>query len=127
MEDNAYEEFASNTLGHLKDFLSARGLSCTGSKQQLVSRCFVAWESKTPIKFTEKQQLSRLQTEYDTRLKEANIDDTRSFKDEVWSYWPKVDLGQIYFLCSIKEGTGYGLCRELQISESIFILPVWFC
>jgi hypothetical protein len=58
MEDNAYEEFASNTIGHLKDFL-ARGLSCTGSKQQLVSRCFVAWESKTPLKFTEQQQLSR--------------------------------------------------------------------
>ena len=96
MEDNAYEEFASNTIGHLKDFLSARGLSCTGSKQQLVSRCFVAWESKTPLKFTEKQHLSRLQTEYDTRLKEAKIDDTRSFKDEVWSYWPKVDLGQIF-------------------------------
>ena len=62
MEDNAYEEFASNALGHSKDFLSARGLSYTGSKQQLVFRCFVAWESKTPLKFTEKQQPSRLQT-----------------------------------------------------------------
>ena len=79
MEDNAYEEFDSNTYGHLKDFLSARGLSCTGCKQQLVSRCFVAWESKTPLRFTEKQQLSRLQTEYDTRFKEANIDEPRSF------------------------------------------------
>ena len=77
MEDNTYEEFASSTIGHLKDFLSARGLSCTGSKQQLVSICFVAWESKTPLKFTEKQQLSRLQTDYDTRLKEANIDHSR--------------------------------------------------
>jgi hypothetical protein len=108
MEDNAYEEFASSTIGHLKDFLSARGLSCTGSKQQLVSRCFVAWESKTPLKFTEKQQLSRLQTDYDTRLKEANIDDPRSFKDEVWSSdvknWPTVDLGQIFsFVLSRKE------------------------
>ena len=100
MEDNAYEEFASNTIGHLKDFLSARGLLCTGSKQQLISRCFVAWEFKTPLKFTEQQQLSRLQTEYDTRLKEANIDDPRSFKDEAWSSdvknWPKVDPGQIF-------------------------------
>jgi hypothetical protein len=33
----------------------------------------------------EQQQLSRLQTEYDTGLKETNIDDPRSFKDEVWS------------------------------------------
>jgi hypothetical protein len=108
MEDNAYEEFAANTLGHLKDFLSARGLSYTGSKQQLVSRCFVAWESKTLLKFTEKQQLSRLQTEYDTRLKEANIDDTRSFKDEAWSYWPKVDLGHIFsFVLSRKEQDMY--------------------
>ena len=108
MEDNAYEEFASNTIGNLKDFLSARGLSYTCSKQQLVSRCFVAWESKTPLKFTEQQQISRLQTEYDTRLKEENIDDPRSFKDEVWSSdvknWPKVDLGQIFsFVLSRKE------------------------
>jgi hypothetical protein len=37
-------------------------------------------------------------------LKEANIDDPRSFKDEVWSYWPKVDLGQIFsFVLSRKE------------------------
>jgi hypothetical protein len=56
MEDNAYEEFAFNTIGHLKDFLSGRGLSYTGSKQQLVSRCFVAWESKTPLKFTEQPE-----------------------------------------------------------------------
>ena len=56
------------------------------------------------LKFTEKQHLSRLQTEYDTRLKEANMDDPRSFRDEVWSYWPKVDLGQIFsFVLSRKE------------------------
>ena len=103
MEDNAYEEFASNTIDHLKDFLSARGLLCTGSRQQQVFRCFVAWESKTTLTFTE-TKLSRLQTEYDTRLKEANIDDPRSFKDEVWSYWSKVDLGQIFsFVLSRKE------------------------
>ena len=37
-------------------------------------------------------------------MKETNIDDTRSFKDEVWSYWPKVDLGQIFsFVLSRKE------------------------
>ena len=108
MEDNTYQEFASNTIGNLKDFFSARGLAYTCSKQQLVSRCFVAWESKTPLKFTEQQQLSRLQTEYDTRLKEANIDDPRSFKDEAWSSdvknWPTVDLGQICsFVLSRKE------------------------
>jgi predicted NodU family carbamoyl transferase len=61
-------------------------------------------ESKPPLKFTEKQQLSSLQTEYDTRLKEENIDDHRSFKDEVWSYWPKANLGQIFsFVISRKE------------------------
>jgi predicted NodU family carbamoyl transferase len=37
-------------------------------------------------------------------LKEANIDDPRSCKDEVWSYWPKVDIGQIFsFVLSRKE------------------------
>jgi predicted NodU family carbamoyl transferase len=60
------------------------------------------------LKFTEKQQLSRLQTEYDTRLNEANIYDPSSFKDEIWSSdvknWPKVDLVQIFsFVLSRKE------------------------
>jgi hypothetical protein len=36
---------------------------------------------------------------------------------------PRSDM----FLCSIKEGTGYRVYGALQISESIFILPVWFC
>jgi hypothetical protein len=37
-------------------------------------------------------------------LKEANIDDPRSFKDAVWSSWPKTDLGQIFsFVLSRKE------------------------
>jgi hypothetical protein len=41
-------------------------------------------------------------------LKEANIDDHISFKDEVWSSdvknWPKVDLSQIFsFVLSRKE------------------------
>jgi hypothetical protein len=103
-----HEEFAFNTIGHLKDFLSARGLSCSGSKQQLVSRCFLAWESKTPLKYTEQQQLSRFQTDNDTRLREPNIDDHISFKDEVWSSdvksWPKVNLCQIFsFVLSRKE------------------------
>ena len=41
-------------------------------------------------------------------MKETNIDDPRSFKDEAWSSdvknWPKVDLGQIFsFVLSRKE------------------------
>jgi predicted NodU family carbamoyl transferase len=132
MEDNAYEEFASNTIGHLKNVLSARGLLCTGSKQQLVSRCFFAWESKTPLKYTETQQLSRFQTEYDTRLKEANINDPRSFKDEAWSYGPKVDLGQIFsFVLSRKEQDiefvgHYQSQRAYSYYQSGFVDTIYF-
>ncbi|VDI02912.1 Hypothetical predicted protein [Mytilus galloprovincialis] len=41
--DNAFEDFSSNTIGNLKDFSSTRGRSCMGNKQQLISRCFVAF------------------------------------------------------------------------------------
>ncbi|CAC5370027.1 unnamed protein product [Mytilus coruscus] len=104
--DNAFEEFS--TIGKLKDFLSARGLQCMGNKQQLVSRCFVAWESNIPLRYSEQEQLSKLKTEYDNRLQEANIDDPRSLKDDDWSSdvkeWPKIDLGKIYsFILSKKE------------------------
>ncbi|CAG2245505.1 unnamed protein product [Mytilus edulis] len=88
--DNAFEEFSSNTIGKLKDFLSARGLSCMGNKQQLVSRCFVAWESNIPLRYSEQEQQSKLKTEYANRLKEANIDDPRSLKDDDWSSDVKV-------------------------------------
>jgi predicted NodU family carbamoyl transferase len=56
------------------------------------------------IQNTEKHELSRLQTEYDTRLKEANMDDPISFKDAVWSYWPKADLGQIFSFVLSRKG-----------------------
>ncbi|CAC5387151.1 unnamed protein product [Mytilus coruscus] len=106
--DNGFEEFSSNTIGKLKDFLSARGLSFMGNKQQLVSRCFVAWESNIPLRYSEQEQLSKLKTEYDNRLKETNIDDPRSLKDDDWSSdvkeWPKIDLGKIFsFILSKKE------------------------
>ena len=106
--DGVYEEFASSTLGKLKDYLAARGLSCVGNKQQLVSRCFVAFESKAPLKFSEKQQEEKLKIEYSSRLKELNITDPQSFSDDSWTSdvkgWPKVDLGKIFsFLISKKE------------------------
>jgi hypothetical protein len=52
-------------------------------------------------------------TIYDSRMKFGELAKSR----------PRSDI----FLCSIKEGTGYGLCGALQNSESIFVLPVWFC
>ncbi|CAC5387142.1 unnamed protein product [Mytilus coruscus] len=107
-DNNAFEEFSSNTIGKLKDFSSAKGLSCMRNKQQLVSRCFVAWESNIPLRYSEQEQLSKLKTEYDNRSKEANIDDPRSLKDDDWSSdvkeWPKIDLGKIFsFILSKKE------------------------
>jgi hypothetical protein len=60
-------------------------------------------------------------------LKEANIDDPRSFKDEVWSYWPKVDPGHIFSIVLSRNEQIMEFDGALQISESIFILPVWFC
>jgi hypothetical protein len=60
---SAYEEFAAYTIGNLKDFLSARGLSCQGNKQQLVSRCYVAWENKVEPKLYETEYRHHLERE----------------------------------------------------------------
>jgi hypothetical protein len=67
-----------------------------------------SWESKTPLKFTEQQQLSRLQTEYDTGLKKANINDHISFKDEVWSY-PLADKKSFKWPMVLKANYSYAL------------------
>lgn len=106
--ENVYEEFASSTIGKLKDYLSARGYSCQGNKQQLVSRCYVAWETKAPLKFSEKQQQEILKKEYTNRLKECDIEDPQSYDKDLWSLelknWPKIDLGKIFaFIISKKE------------------------
>ena len=107
--ENMFEEFSSCTIGKLKDYLSCRGISTNGNKQQLVSRCFVAWENDTPLKYTEKQLALKLQEEYKDRLSQAKLpSDPRSIEDCKWvsdvKTWPKHDLGKIFsFILSKKE------------------------
>lgn len=126
--DNAFEEFSSNTIGKLKDFLSARGLYCTGNKQQLVSRCFVAWESKILLRYSEQEQQSKLKTEYANRLKEANIDNPRSLKDDDWSSdvkeWPKIDLGKIFYFILSKKEQDMDFIGHYKTQKAY---SVWFC
>ncbi|VDI81409.1 Hypothetical predicted protein [Mytilus galloprovincialis] len=54
---NVYQEFAAYTLGQLKDYLTARGLSCRGIKKHLESSGF-GWTRKDffPILMREIQQ-----------------------------------------------------------------------
>jgi hypothetical protein len=65
-------------------------------------------------------------------LKEANINDPRSFKDEVWSYWPKVDLGQIFcFVLSRREQDmefvgHYKSQRAYSYYQSGFVDTIYF-
>ena len=99
-DENVFEEFASLGIGQLKDYLSARGLLLVGNKNQLVSRSYVAWETKVPLKETEKERQSKLREEYEHRLKKINTIDPRSIEEGKWSAdvkeWPNMDLGKIF-------------------------------
>jgi len=105
-----YQEFASYGVGQLKDYLSAKGLVCTGNKEQLamVSRCFVAWETKVGLRVSEKERMATLKYEYMLRLTTAQIQDPRSIDEAKRSAnvkeWPKMDLGKIFsFILSKRE------------------------
>ena len=43
-----HQEFCEKTVGELKCFLSERGLKLSGSREEVVSRAFVAWEQGIP-------------------------------------------------------------------------------
>ncbi|KAK3096264.1 hypothetical protein FSP39_025086 [Pinctada imbricata] len=81
--NSAYEEFASFTVGNMKDYLSARGCSTQGNKQQLVARCYVAWKNKVELREVETDRLKRLNEEYQKRIEEVGIPDPRSLQGEV--------------------------------------------
>ncbi|VDI60598.1 Hypothetical predicted protein [Mytilus galloprovincialis] len=68
----------------------------------------LSWESAVPLRYSEQQQAARIKEEYTSRLKNADIDDPRSFLDSVWSddvkLWPTIDLGMIFsFILKNKE------------------------
>ena len=78
---SVYEELCSWGVGNLKDFLSARGISCQGNKQQLVSRSYVAWENKV---FKLQRKLC------------ANLEDNRSINSFELHEFPIISV------CSLK-------------------------
>ena len=46
---STYEDFLQLGMNSLQDYLSARDLSTTGRKIELVARAFAAFEMKLPI------------------------------------------------------------------------------
>ena len=52
---NMYEEMASWGTGQLKDYLMVRGISYSGTRQEILSGTFVAWEQKSEIRMGAKE------------------------------------------------------------------------
>ena len=97
---NMYEEMASWGTGQLKDYLMISGISYAGTRQEILSRAFVAWEQKSDIRMSEKELKSKLQQEYEGRLKKFSLEDPRAIGKENWqddcTKWPRLDLGKIF-------------------------------
>ena len=96
------------SCGQLKDYLSLRGLSVSGTKSELVARAFVAWEQKTQIKMETSVLQKKLSREYFGRLKVGNIPDPTTIGGEKWTkdvgQWPLIDMGKIFaFILNHKE------------------------
>ena len=63
--------------GQLKDFLTVRGMTVSGTRPEILARVFVAWEQKVKIRMNEQELLSRLKLEYESRLEAHKLTDPR--------------------------------------------------
>ena len=97
---SSYDSFLLLGVSDLKAYLAARGWTQSGTKQELVARCFVAWEMKTPLKSDASEEKTHLLETY-TKLWESAglpydpLGDDLGWKDDL-RMWPQTDLGKIF-------------------------------
>ena len=126
VEQTTYDDFLEMTKSELEDFLAPRNLSCSGSKRELVTRAFTAWELKIPIRISDEELQAKLRDEYNNRLKKHNLKDPKVYQESDWkkdvSQWPLVDLGKIfeYILDNREFGSDYIGKYKTQKAYSYF-------
>ena len=92
-----YEDFMELSLKQLSDYLSARGLSTSGKKVELIARTFAAMELKLDIIESSESQKIKLQAQYHNKLSELQIPDQKLIAKSKWiddlTKWPYITLG----------------------------------
>ena len=92
-----YEDFEELSLKQLSDYLSARGLSTSGKKVELIARTFAAMELKLDIIESTESQKIKLQAQYHNKLSELQIPDQKLIAKSKWiddlTKWPYITLG----------------------------------
>ena len=92
-----YEDFVELSLKQLSDYLSARGLSTSGKKVELIARTFAAMELKLDIIESTESQKIKLQVQYHNKLSELQIPDQKLIAKSKWiddlTKWPYITLG----------------------------------
>ena len=131
------EDFVSMSCGQLKDYLSLRCLSVSGTKAELVARAFVAWEQNIGIKLEASALKKKIENEYKTRLTMANITDPVSIPKDMWkpevTSWPLMDMGKIFsFILKHKEFETdyigkYKTEKAFSYFDSKFVGPILSC
>ena len=127
----------SMSCGQLRDYLSLRCISVSGTKAELVARAFTAWEQRIPISLQTSALKKKLDDEYESRLKLGNIPDPVKIPSDQWkedvTIWPLVDMGKIFtFILKHKEFETdyigrYKAEKAYSYFDSKFVGPVACC
>ena len=105
---STYEDFLQLGMNSLQDYLSARDLSTTGRKIELVARAFAAFEMKLPIIAWSEEQQKKLKLNYENRLQKFKIRDPLSIEpskriNDILQ-WSHIDTGVIFaYMLKVKD------------------------
>ena len=99
-EHYTFEDFLHLTVTSLQDYVSLRGLSKSGKKEELVARAFGAFELNVPKKFPKEMISRELNKEYKLRLTSHNAPDPNEVLADQWiddvRSWPDLDEGKLF-------------------------------
>ena len=95
-----FEDFLHLTVTSLQDFLSLRGLSKSGKKDELVARAFSAYELNVPVKVPQEVISTEVKKEYQQRLSHNNAPDPNEICPDQWiddvTLWPDLDWAKLF-------------------------------
>ena len=95
-----FEDFLHLTVTSPQDFLSLRGLSKSGKKDELVVRAFSAYVLNVPVKVPQEVISTELKKEYQQRLSHNNAPDPNEICPDQWiddvTLWPDLDWGKLF-------------------------------
>ena len=95
-----FEDFLHLTVTSPQDFLSLRGLSKSGKKDELAARAFSAYVLNVPVKVPQEVISTELKKDYQQRLSHNNAPDPNEICSDQWiddvTLWPDLDWGKLF-------------------------------